>query len=195
LVAYSARYDAALISAIRAHRAQVRKGSDIPYVSHPIHVSVILLRHGFPEDVAIAGLLHDVVEDQEVPLASIETEFGPAVAEMVAAVTERKREGGARLPWEVRKQESLEHVRCASLGAVALKSADLLHNARSLTLLLRSDGLGTWQHFSRGSGKTLWYYRSMAGLARQRLGPHPLVDEMDEAIRDLEQAIAETGTA
>jgi (p)ppGpp synthase/HD superfamily hydrolase len=195
LAAYSARYDAALIVAIRAHRSQVRKGSDIPYASHPIHVSVILLRHGFPEDVAIAGLLHDVVEDQEYSLASLSAEFGPAVAEMVASVTERKREGDAKLPWELRKQESLEHVRTASPGAVALKSADLLHNARSLAVQLRKDGPGTWQHFSRGSGQTLWYYRSMAELARQRLGPHPLVEEMEEAVRDLEQAIAETGTA
>ncbi len=195
MAAYSARYDAALILAIRAHRSQVRKSSDIPYASHPIHVSVILLRYGFPEDVAIAGLLHDVVEDQEVPLESIQAEFGLAVAEMVASVTERKREGGAKLSWEVRKQEALEHMRGASLDAVALKAADLLHNARSLAAQLHRTGSACWEHFSRGPEQTLGYYRRAAGLVRDRLGPHPLVDEVDEAIRDLERTIAEVGAA
>jgi (p)ppGpp synthase/HD superfamily hydrolase len=195
LAAYSARYDAALVSAIRAHRSQVRKGSDIPYVSHPIQVSVILLRYGFSEDVAIAGLLHDVVEDQEVSLASIEAEFGPAVAEMVASVSERKREGGARRPWEVRKQEALEHMRRASPDTVALKAADLLHNARSLAAQLHKTGPASWEHFSRGPEQTLGYYRSVAALARERLGPHPLVEEMEEAVRDLERTIAESGVA
>jgi len=195
MAAYSARYDAALVSVIRAHQSQERKGSDIPYASHPIHVSVILLRHGFSEDVAIAGLLHDAVEDQEYPLTRIRADFGPAVAKMVASVTERKREGGARRPWEVRKQEALEHMRRASRGAVALKAADLLHNARSLAAQLRKTGSASWKHFSRGPEQTLGYYRSVAVLARERLGPHPLIEEMEEAVRDLEQAIAETGAA
>jgi (p)ppGpp synthase/HD superfamily hydrolase len=63
MAAFSARYDAALVLAARAHRDQVRKGTDIPYIAHPAHVSVILIRHGFGEELAIAGLLHDVVED------------------------------------------------------------------------------------------------------------------------------------
>jgi (p)ppGpp synthase/HD superfamily hydrolase len=195
LIAYSARYDAALILAIRAHSSQVRKGSDIPYASHPIHVSIILLRYGFPEDVAIAGLLHDVVEDQEVSLASIEAGFGPAVAEMVASVTERKQEGGAKRPWKVRKQEALEHMRGASLDAVALKAADVLHNVRSLAAQLYQTGPATWTAFSRGPEDALWYYRSVAALARERLGPHPLIEEMEEAVRDLECTIAEVGAA
>jgi (p)ppGpp synthase/HD superfamily hydrolase len=195
LAAYSARYDAALILAIRAHRSQVRKGSDIPYASHPIHVSVILLRCGFPEDVAIAGLLHDVVEDQDVSLADIEAGYGPAVAEMVDSVTERKQEGGAKRPWKLRKQEALHHMQVASPGGVALKAADVLHNVRSLAAQLYQTGPATWTHFSRGPEDALWYYRSVAELARQRLGSVPLIEELAEAVRDLEQAIAETGTA
>jgi (p)ppGpp synthase/HD superfamily hydrolase len=104
MTAYSDRYQAALILAAHAHRTQERKGSDVPYIVHPVQVSVILLRHGFAEDVAIAGLLHDVVEDQDVPLARIEADFGPEVAEMVAALTERKREGDVQRPWEARKR-------------------------------------------------------------------------------------------
>jgi len=195
LAAYSARYEAALILAIRAHRSQLRKGSDIPYASHPIHVSVILLRHGYPEDLVVSALLHDVVEDQDVSIGSIEEEFGPAVAEMVLAVTECKSEGGARRPWHVRKQQALAHMHAGSTGAAALKAADVLHNARSLAAQLRRTGAATWQHFSRGPDDALWYYRSVAGIARERLGPVPLVDELDHAVRDLERTIAETGSA
>ena len=86
--AYSERYDEALALAARAHRHQTRKGSDVPYLVHVVHVSVILLGHGFPRDVAIAGLLHDVVEDQGIPLSDIEADFGQAVANMVAAASE-----------------------------------------------------------------------------------------------------------
>ena len=98
--AYSERYEAALTLAARAHRTQLRKVGDVPYIVHPVHVSAILLRHGFSEDVVIAGLLHDVIEDQDVSLERIEADFGPAIAEIVAALTERKKEAGVDRPWD-----------------------------------------------------------------------------------------------
>jgi (p)ppGpp synthase/HD superfamily hydrolase len=192
LDAYSQRYDAALVLAARAHRSQTRKGSDIPYVIHPVHVSVILIRHGFGEDVAIAGLLHDVVEDQDVPLARIEAEFGPAVAEMVAALTEKKKEAGRPRPWEIRKQEALADAEQAGLDAIAVKAADALHSTRQMAADLRREGAAMWGSFSRGPDKTLWYYQSVAEVVGRRLGPHPLAAELEAAVRDLAQAIAET---
>jgi (p)ppGpp synthase/HD superfamily hydrolase len=192
--AYSQRYDAALVLAACAHRSQTRKGGTVPYLVHPIHVSVILLRHGFPEDVAIAGLLHDVVEDQDVPLARIEAEFGPPVADMVAALTERKKEAGQPRPWDVRKQEALEKLRQASLDAVAVKAADALHSTRSIAADLYRQGPSLWSSFSRGPSESLWYYRSVADIVSQRLGPHPLAVELTSAIQALEGTIAATGT-
>ncbi len=187
--AWSERYEAALILAVRAHRQQVRKGSDIPYIVHPVHVSAILLRYGFSEEAAIAGLLHDVVEDQDVPLAHIQAGFGPAVAEMVAVLSERKREGGDERPWEVRKQEKIEQLRQASLEAVAVKAADTLHNVRSMESGLREQGPSFWGHFKRGPGPSLWYYQSVAGIVRERLGAHPLADELDRAVEELKRAV------
>jgi (p)ppGpp synthase/HD superfamily hydrolase len=188
--AYSERYDAALALAAHVHREQLRKVGGIPYLVHLVHVSVILLRYGFSEDVAIAGLLHDAIEDQDLPLADIEAQFGPAVAEMVAALTEKKKEGGIERPWEVRKEELLEQVRRASLDAVAVKAADTLHNVRSVAAALRRQGPGIWERFKRGPEPSLWYYHSVAAIVRQRLAPHPLTAELDEALEDLEQAIA-----
>ncbi len=189
---YSPRYDAALKLAAYAHSAQRRKGSNIPYVVHPVHVSVILLRYGFPEDLVTAGLLHDVVEDQDVSLAEIEAEFGPEVARLVAAVSEQKKEAGVERPWEVRKQEQLDHLREAGEDVLALKAVDVLHNVHSIAYSLRSDGPAIWDSFKRGPEVSLWYYRRGASLVRMRLGAHPLVEELDEAIQDLESAIAET---
>jgi (p)ppGpp synthase/HD superfamily hydrolase len=189
--AYSERYEAALALVIQAHRNQLRKGSGVPYATHPIHVSVILLRHGFSEDVAIAGLLHDVVEDQDVPLTAIEAAFGPAVAQMVAAVTEKKREGDIERPWRVRKQEQLDHLGQASLDAIAVKAADTLHNVRSVASGLRRQGPSLWNDFKRGPGPSLWYYRSVAAIVCARLGAHPLADELKDAIRILQREIGE----
>jgi (p)ppGpp synthase/HD superfamily hydrolase len=194
MTTYSDRYEAALTLAACAHRGQTRKGGDVPYIVHPVHVATILLRYGFPEEVIVAGLLHDVVEDTDVPLARIETEFGPAVASMVAALTEVKQEGGVQRAWEMRKRELLDLVRNASPEAAAVKAADTLHNARTLASELRREGASFWRHLSRGPEPSIWYYRSVAAVVRERLGAHLLVDELDAAVDDLERAIAETGS-
>ena len=191
--AYSERYEAALTLAAEAHRHQNRKGGTIPYIVHPVHVSTILLRHGFSEDVVIAGLLHDVIEDQGMPLARIEAAFGSRVSEMVAAVTERKLEAGVKRPWEDRKREALDHVRAANPDAVALKAADALHSARTLARDLVLYGSSLWIHFSRGPGPSLWYYQSVSALVRDRLGQHPLADELSGAVEDLARVIVEMG--
>lgn len=188
--AYSDRYEVALALAASAHHNQLRKLGDDPYIVHLVHVSVILIRHGFSEDVAIAGLLHDIVEDQEVPLQDIEAQLGPAVAEMVAALTEWKSEDGVERPWEVRKHEALRHLQEASREAAAVKAADTLHNAHSLMLGLRREGPTVWRKFKRGPSDTLWYYRSVSELVRSRLGTHPLALELETTINRLEQDLA-----
>jgi (p)ppGpp synthase/HD superfamily hydrolase len=170
----------------------VRKGSDVPYIVHPVHVSVMLLRHGFGEDVVVAGLLHDVVEDQDVPLAEVEAAFGPAVAEMVGALSERKREKGRERPWEARKQEKLDQLRQASLDTVAVKAADTLHNAHSMIRDLRRSGPAFWDNFSRGAAQSLWYYQSVAAIVGERLGEHPLARELAAAVKELARVVAET---
>ena len=185
-------YDAALVLAARAHRDQRRKGSDVPYLIHPVHVSTILLRHGFPEELILAGLLHDVVEDADIPLADIEARFGPSVAEVVKVLTEQKRENDVERPWEVRKQESLERLLPASPGALAVKAADVLHNARSLARQVRDEGPSVWDYYTRGPEQSMWYYRSVAEMVGERLGAHPLARELDKAVEALEQAIADT---
>jgi (p)ppGpp synthase/HD superfamily hydrolase len=190
--AYSQRYDDALALAARAHQGQTRKGSDVPYIVHPVHVSAILIRHGLDEQAAIAGLLHDVVEDQDVPLSRIEAEFGPAVAAMVEALTERKKEGGVERPWEDRKRELLDQLRAAGRPAVAVKAADAIHNIGATVDDLRRRGPGIWRHFKRGPEQTLWYYRQILAIVGERLGDHSLAGELRAAVDDLARAIDDT---
>jgi (p)ppGpp synthase/HD superfamily hydrolase len=185
MAGFSARYDAALALAARAHRAQLRKGTDIPYIAHPVHVSLILIRHGFGEDLAIAGLLHDVVEDTDVPLDRITAEFGDVVARLVAAVSETKTANGAELPWEQRKAEKLARLREGGADVAALKAADALHNARSIIADLRQDGPAVWGRFKRGADQTCWYYREILEGVRAKLGDHPIALELAAAVEEL----------
>jgi (p)ppGpp synthase/HD superfamily hydrolase len=190
---YSEQYEQALRVATVAHRYQTRKGSGLPYVIHPIHVSVILLRHGFSTEAVIAGLLHDVVEDQGYELGEIEGRFGAPVAEMVKALSERKSDAeGVKRPWELRKREALQQIREASLDAVAVKCADTLHNAHSFVQDLRREGVAVWEHFNRGPQLQLNYYRRVLDLAEERLGAHPLVAELAGAVAELARTIDET---
>jgi (p)ppGpp synthase/HD superfamily hydrolase len=192
---YSQQYEEALRVATVAHRQQTRKGSGLPYVVHPIHVSVILLRYGFSMESAIAGLLHDVVEDQGYDLAEIRGRFGARVADIVAALSERKSDTeGVKRPWEVRKREALQQIRKASREAVAVKCADTLHNAHSFVQDLRREGDEVWQHFNRGPQSQLSYYHQILDVAEDRLGAHPLVAELADAVSQLARTIDETGT-
>ena len=182
---FSARYDAALALAARAHRDQVRKGTDLPYIAHPVHVSLILIRHGFGENLAIAGLLHDVVEDTDVPLERIASEFGDAVAQLVAAVSETKTAGGTELPWEQRKAEKLAHLLAGGPDVAALKAADAIHNARSIVADVRQAGPSVWGRFKRGADQTVWYYREILEGVRAKLCDHAIVVELAAAVEEL----------
>jgi (p)ppGpp synthase/HD superfamily hydrolase len=183
---YNDRYEQALRLAARAHRPQDRKGSGVPYITHPVHVSLILRHYGFPAEVTIAGLLHDIVEDQGYPLSEIEAQFGARVAAIVDAMSEHKTDGqGEARSWEARKREAIAQLRRAGVDAVAVKAADTLHNARSIAMDLRQEGRAVWRRFKRGPDRMLGYYEKIVLLAREWLGGHPLVDELARAVDDL----------
>ncbi|MFL5801833.1 MAG: HD domain-containing protein [Roseiflexaceae bacterium] len=184
-IQFSARYDTALALAARAHRDQLRKGTDIPYIAHPVHVSVILIRHGFGEDLAIAGLLHDVIEDCGVPLEQIAAGFGAEVARLVEAVSETKAANGVELPWEQRKAEKLAHLYAGGPDVAALKAADAIHNARSISADHRRIGPAVWSRFKRGADQTVGYYQAILEAVRPKLGEHPIVVELAAAVEEL----------
>jgi (p)ppGpp synthase/HD superfamily hydrolase len=185
---YSRLYQKALRFAALAHQSQVRKGSDTPYpyITHPVHVSRILCRHGFDTEIAAAALLHDIVEDQEITIDQVARLFGNSIAAIVEELTERKRDtAGRSRPWELRKQEALAQLDEMSLAALAIKAADALHNVQSLLLDIQLEGDVVWQRFSRGPQATIGYYRSLYDGISARIGESPLTEELANALDEL----------
>lgn len=137
--------DRALQVALEAHGGQLRRGSDAPYVIHPIQVALALSGLGASVTVIQAGVLHDVVEDcEDWTCARIHVEFGAQVAGLVAEVTEDK-----SLSWKVRKEHGIQVVPELSEGALLIKACDKLHNLTSLAASLESveDAALVWGRF------------------------------------------------
>lgn len=142
------------------HRGQSRRGCEAPYIEHAMGVALILDRLGFDEEVVIAGLLHDVVEDTPATSEQIEARFGAVVAETVRHCSEVKTDAeGRKRPWIDRKRDHLEALAQAPTSARAVILADKLHNLLSIELDLR-EGRPVWPTFHAERAQVLWYYRA-----------------------------------
>ena len=194
------RFDAALHYATRHHARQLRKGTPIPYAAHILAVASLVLEMHGDEDEAIGALLHDVVEDGggSRALAEIEAAFGPAVADIVLANSDRvdERPGGGGRDWYHRKRAYLDAFGHKSPAALRVSLADKLHNARSILTDYRTHGDALWARFGQGQGlATRVYYRSLAlafEAEQPRMGPAagPYVDELRRTV-DAITALAE----
>lgn len=148
--------EALRFSSIR-HGGQHRKGSSIPYLSHPFSVALLLETDHQPPTVVAAGLLHDLIEDTKTEPQEILTRFGPDVLRLVLAVSEKNRDQ----TWEQRKQMTLEHISSLQFDEVALLVADKLHNLRSIRYDLEMEGMTVWQRFKRPMRDQSWYYHQL----------------------------------
>ncbi len=151
-------FDKALNFAARAHQGQYRKGTDIPYIVHPVGVAVILMEMNLTDEVIVAGLLHDVVEDTPITPAQLEAEFGAKIARLVAGASEPDRSAA----WEDRKRHTVDYLRRAPLPVKLLSCADKLHNIRTLSRDYAKLGDAVWERFNRGKAQQAWYYRALA---------------------------------
>jgi (p)ppGpp synthase/HD superfamily hydrolase len=190
--AYSEALDRALEWAAAAHRHQRRKGKDVPYIVHPVHVAFLLLKYGCEEDLVVAGLLHDVVEDTDASIGDVDRAFGPAVARLVAAVTEDKdlgkSEGEPKRSWRARKERQLAAILRSQPDVVALKAADALHNCESLVRDLAAQGPSLWARFNAPRDQQLWYFRSVAAAVARVLGETPLSCDLRDTVDRLAAA-------
>jgi len=158
--------DRAIQLAARAHQGQNRKGTDIPYISHPFGVAVLLCRAGCPDEVVIAGILHDTIEDTALTLSEIRSEFGDRVASTVGACSEPDRS----LPWEERKRHTLEFLNSARPDVRFVALADKLNNVRAISADYRENGEGLWQRFNRGKQDQKWYYQGLVAALKDDSG-------------------------
>ncbi|MCJ7624760.1 MAG: HD domain-containing protein [Anaerolineaceae bacterium] len=185
----SSRFEDALIYATRLHASQVRKGSGVPYVTHLLGTVSNALDYGADEDQAIAALLHEVVEDQGgAPcLEEIRERFGERVARIVAGCTDAW--SIPKPPWQERKEAHLSSLREADEDVLLVCCADKLHNARSLLRNYLQVGDVLWKRFRGGKEGTLWYYRSMVDLLKE-IYPHPIVDELECVVLEIEKLVS-----
>lgn len=167
------RISQALALAVQAHEKQLRKGTSIPYVAHPMGVASIALEYGADEDQAIAALLHDVLEDggpQYGPV--IKERFGDRVLSIVEGCTDGVPDAsGQKGDWGERKRAYLEHLANASDDVLLVSGSDKLHNARAIVSDLLKIGPEVFVRFTAGRDGTLWYYRSLAEIFAGRRAP------------------------
>jgi (p)ppGpp synthase/HD superfamily hydrolase len=183
----SDRFEEALIYATRLHARQVRKGTNIPYISHLLSVAALVLEDGGSEDEAIAALLHDAVEDQggEATRAEILARFGDRVVAIVDGCTEAI--ASPRPPWRERKLQYLDKLRGSSLAVQRVSLADKLHNVRSIVADWQRVGDRVWDRFSAKREGTLWFYRSVADTYSESFSS-VMVIELRQAISRLEES-------
>lgn len=180
----SARFDDALAYAQEAHRDQLRKGTQIPYISHLMAVAGIVLENGGDEDTAIAALLHDVIEDGggDAARQEIRRRFGRRVADIVDECTDA--EVIPKPPWRGRKEKYIAHLRHATPQARLVSAADKLHNARAILADYRVVGEALWERFNADRDGVLWYYRSLVAAFKEG-GATPLVEELERVVNEL----------
>jgi (p)ppGpp synthase/HD superfamily hydrolase len=186
----SSRFEQALTYAFNIHSGQLRKATAIPYISHLLAVAGLILEHGGDEDEAIAGLLHDAVEDAggQPRLEEIRVRFGGRVAEIVLGCTDT--DTVPKPPWRARKESYIEHLPKVSESARFVSCCDKLHNCRTIVSELYESGDEVWKKFTGERDGTLWYYSAL--LAEyQRLNVRPaLVNELARAVQTMQTLAA-----
>jgi (p)ppGpp synthase/HD superfamily hydrolase len=170
----------ALALAIEAHDGQKRKGTEIPYIAHPIGVASIALDHGADEDQAMAALLHDAVEDGGQHFAKIiRDQFGERVANIVQGCTDGvPNANGIKEPWLLRKERYIAHLRQSSDDVLLVSGSDKLHNVRAIVEDLLNIGHSVFDRFTATPDQTIWYYETLSEIFTERGTPiaKPLAD-------------------
>jgi (p)ppGpp synthase/HD superfamily hydrolase len=185
----SERFDEALKFASELHRTQTRKGGDIPYVGHLLSVASLVIEGGGTETQAIAGLLHDAVEDQGGPptLAAIREKFGDDVATIVEECSDT--DVVPKPPWKKRKRDYIDHLGYASEATILVSLGDKLDNARAILRDYRVHGPELWKRFSvQDPQEHLWYYRSLLAVYKNRNSTW-LVAELERVLGELEDLV------
>ncbi|MBI5095309.1 MAG: bifunctional (p)ppGpp synthetase/guanosine-3',5'-bis(diphosphate) 3'-pyrophosphohydrolase [Candidatus Hydrogenedentes bacterium] len=188
-MAYSDHVLNAFALAFDLHRNQMRKDSEIPYVTHLMGVAAIVGDYGGSEAQVIASLLHDAVEDQggKDTLAIIQERFGEEVAGYVLACSDTHI--SPKPPWLERKKAFLTEVAKASPEVKLIVAADKLHNLRTILKDLRIVGDMVWRRFNGGRDGSLWYHAEIVRALGQGWS-HPLLVELADTVDALHRAAA-----
>ena len=153
----------ALKFAIEAHLGQFRKGTNIPYIMHPIEAATIVASMKFDEELITAAMLHDVAEDTKYTIMDIKTQFGERIAHLVDSESEDKTK-----TWEERKQHTIEHLSAETdQDILIIALGDKLSNIRAIYSDYHTIGDKLWDRFNMGREYQGWYYKSLVNSFMQ----------------------------
>ena len=157
-------FDEAIIFATKAHSGAFRKGTSIPYITHPIEAAAIVATMTNNKNVLAAAVLHDTIEDTDATINDIKEIFGEEVARLVATESENKRDN---LPsgstWKIRKQETLDHLKDATEEEKMITLGDKLSNIRAIYRDYFTIGDKLWERFNqKDKNQHAWYYKTIA---------------------------------
>ncbi len=186
------RYASAVAYSVEVHASQFRKGTTVPYASHLLACSSLVLEAGGDEDLAIAALLHDAAEDHggEQRLADIEDRFGTRVADIVRDCSDSLApEGLEKRDWETRKHEHLARLRSVSDDALTVWAADKVHNARAIVTDLLMAGEEAMVRFHASPERILWYYEENLALLEGRQVSDVLLVPLRVAVGQMRQLL------
>ncbi len=173
--------DKAIVIAAKAHSGQTRKLTNIPYVTHPYSVGMLLQKEECSDEVIAAGILHDTVEDTDITYEDLLNLVGPKVTSLVRAASEHDKS----LSWEERKQHTIEHLKSAELDEIKVIVADKLHNLKSIKEDIEVSGEVVWDRFNRGKSKQHWYYSSIVKALAHKKGEFRLIGELEKVVEDV----------
>lgn len=188
------RLQAAINEAARLHRDQIRKDSlQTPYITHLVAVMILLSSATHDEDVLIAGLLHDTLEDVEgYTPGMLGATFGKRVCDIVLGVTEEfKMRNDTRPSWKEEKLSYLKNLKNSSNESVLVSLADKIQNTRSLIELMNSSGKSTLPFFGSDHEGRMWFHNEVYAIGKERLGEeHILVEELRMEIEEMERTLS-----
>ena len=195
-VPLGSRFLRAFRFASEKHSGQARKASTIPYIAHLMGVASLVLEAGGDEELAIAALLHDVVEDcgGKPMLKDVRRRFGKRVAHVVEGCTDDDSGIVPKPAWRQRKETYLRHLRTADADTRLVSAADKLNNVRSILSDYRAVGESVWQRFQGGREGTLWYYRTLLDIFLQHK-PNRITRDFELAVRELDSLVKDPPAA
>jgi (p)ppGpp synthase/HD superfamily hydrolase len=170
----------AIIFAAQKHAGQVRKGTDVPYITHPVEVMQILTAAGCPDRVIIAGLLHDTLEDTAATAQEIRDLFGPDILDIVQSESEDKSR-----TWKERKQAAIDRLSGDTIEAKLVCCADKLANLRSMYADKQEIGENLWGRFNAAKNDIRWYYQSIVEKLKNPLSGYSMYKELTELVESV----------
>lgn len=189
----SSKVNLALKVASKAHRDQMRKGTDTPYISHPVAVAMIISKYTTDENTIIAGILHDILEDVKPTVYSetdMRNDFGDEVVKIVKDVSEDKTAGEPEKPWIERKKGYLAHLDSVEdKRSLIVSTADKIHNLTDILEEHERVGDNIWQKFNADKDDELWFYSEFLKIIEKKRIPEQMKIDLTSLVNRLKALI------